>query len=148
MDKQEIAKSLEASHFYGENIPGHLKDEVDSMAGEKKKTNKAYVNRLVKSGYKAPRRYKRFVQIFRGTRNESLINKWTLCVDFTWLNHSLRKFLTTASCIVYRELQADPIQVTDNSQAYFSEVDSRKKIVILSFEGSKRKPKKISIGGF
>ena len=148
VDKQEIAKSLEASHFYGESIPGHLKDEVDSMAGEKKKTNKEYVKGLLKSGYKLQEGskdlYKFFVELAMNLL--SINGRCVLILPGSIIrsesSSQLRVALFTGN---YKQIR---IQVTDNSKAYFSEVDSRKKIVILSFGGSKRKPKKISIGVF
>lgn len=148
VDKQEIAKSLDASHFYGESIPGHLEDEVISRADEKKKENKAYVKRLVKSGYKlqdgTKDLYKFFVELAMNLLSPS--GNCVMILPGSIIRSESSSQLRVALFIgKYEQIR---IQVTDNSEAYFSEVDSRKKIVILSFKASKRKPKKISIGGF
>ena len=47
--------------------------------------------------------------------------------------------------IVLRHNEKNANEILGRTGEY---IPSRKKIVILSFEGSKRKPKKISIGGF
>jgi len=148
VDKQEIAKSLDASHFYGEDIPKHLNDEVNSIAVKKREANKKYIEGLEKLGFKHQEGtndlYKFFVELALNLLSSS--GRCVLILPGSIIrsesSSQLRVALFTGN---YKQIR---IQVTDNSEAYFSEVDSRKKIVILSFEGGKRKPNQIFIGGF
>ena len=148
VDKQEIAKSLDSSHIYGSKIPDLMKDVVKTMGEEKKAGDKEYIKELENSGYElqdgAKDLYKFFLELAM-----NLLSPSGNCVMIlpgsiirSESSSQLRVALFTGK---YKQIR---IQVTDNSEAYFSEVDARKKIVILSFKGSKRKPSKISIGGF
>ena len=148
VDKQEFAKSLDSTHIYGSKIPISLRGKVQSMVKEKKERNEQYIKDLENLGYElqdGPKDlYKFFVEL---AMNLSSTNgRCVLILPGSIIrsesSSQLRVALFTGN---YKQIR---IQVTDNSKAYFSGVDSRKKIVILSFEGSKRKPKIISIGGF
>jgi len=148
VDKQEIAKSLDSNHIYGSKIPDSLKDIVRTIEEEKKAGNKEYMKELGHSGYVlqdgTKDLYKFFVELAMNQLSPSgncvMILPGSIIRSES--SSQLRVELFTGK---YEQIR---IQVTDNSEAYFSEVDSRKKIVILSFKGSKRKPKEISIGGF
>ena len=148
VDKQEIAKSLDSSHIYGSKIPESLKGVVKSMEKDVKSDNKQYIKNLGKSGYElqdgTKDLYKFFVELALNLLSSN--GRCVLILPGSIIrsksSSQLRIALFTGK---YKQIR---IQVTDNSKAYFSKVDSRKKIVILSFEGSKRKPTQIYIGGF